>query len=170
MYPTIYARSVLSSKTETMVAIPGTINHLCGTCRHIFNKVQDLGCHEGLVYHETLESLISSAKSACGICTTLLDEVNARTAEHTHLPSSDWLFPIKCECDTSGASWQTSFDMTFSLASFGRLKFTFEAIQNHSGRFPLDCGSQPLRRADTWQRLTLPDKKHRLASDLGVDS
>lgn len=107
-------------------------NHVCTTCRRILDIVRDVGCHEGLVHHEKLESLAESAKSACGICMTLLDELNTRKTQQVYDLSVDRLFPIECECDTSGASWQSAFDITFGLGPFGSLKFTFEAIGSSS--------------------------------------
>ncbi|USP81985.1 hypothetical protein yc1106_09259 [Curvularia clavata] len=49
----------------------------------------------------------------------------------------DPLFPLECECDTSSASWQSSFELILksqTTASFS-LQFIFEVVENSTGSF-----------------------------------
>lgn len=51
----------------------------------------------------------------------------------------DKLFPIKCDSDTSSASWQSSFELTFTSDGVESLslKFTLEVIEESAGRYNL---------------------------------
>lgn len=103
-----------------------TFNELCATCQGIVDIISHPGWHKDLVHHESLASLENSSEQFCGICSETLGYIQRELADY-----SGTLFPIKCESDTSSASWQSSFE--WMLTSDGvnnfSLGFTFEVIE-----------------------------------------
>ena len=108
-----------------------TSNELCATCQGIIDIISHPGWHKDLVHHESLASLESSSEQYCGICTETLQYIRRRCND-----SFEALFPMKCESDTSSASWQSSFELT--LTSSGRvdfiLPFTFEIMKQSQSK------------------------------------
>jgi hypothetical protein len=112
-----------------------TSKSLCGICQGIMDTIQEVRWHTNLVHHQSRKSLERSARNYCGICTELLQYLCSSIPNQA---SSTWdaLFPIKCQSDTSSASWQSSFTLT--LTSDGletiELQFIFEVIQAPEGK------------------------------------
>jgi hypothetical protein len=111
-----------------------TFNELCATCLGIVDIISHPGWHKDLVHHESLESLEKSSEQFCGICVEALEYIRGQYAD-----SLETMFPIKCESDTSSASWQSSFELT--LKSSGRvdfsLRFIFETIEQPQSKYVL---------------------------------
>lgn len=113
-------------------------NKLCGLCTSILDTIREVHWHTGLIHHQSLRTLNQSANDACGICTVLLEHLQSSAFQQV---SDMWdkLFPIKCESDTSSATWQSSFELTLTSDGMENLclKFTFEAIEEFVGWYPL---------------------------------
>jgi hypothetical protein len=108
-----------------------TSNSLCGICQGIIDTIRKPQWHTNLVHHESRESLEESARSYCGICTELLQHLLSTGTLPPTPGSNEMLFPLKCESDTSSASWQSSFELTLTsggVESF-ELQFIFEVIK-----------------------------------------
>ena len=145
--------------------IPDTSNRLCGPCNRILDTIREVDWHTDLIHHHSLRTLSESAKEACGICTVLLEHLQSSAFQQ--VPDLwDKLFPIKCESDTSSASWQSSFELT--LKSDGvenlSLNFTLEAIEKSVGRYTL------LRRFQEIIRLTFTDNQCGYTPSSSTDS
>jgi hypothetical protein len=107
-----------------------TFNELCATCQGIVDIISHPGWYKDLVHHESLESLEKSSEQFCGICVEALDYIQGQYAD-----SLETIFPIKCESDTSSASWQSSFELTLisDRVERFRLGFTFEISDQEHG-------------------------------------
>lgn len=121
-------------------------NDLCDVCQGVFATIREVGWHRCTPHHGSLHSLKTSASKHCGICAALLDHLEQ--SEQKDDPGF-WggMFPLSCESDTSAASWQRSFEVTFKSArpqpvrvgslSEGmpvlNLEFTFVTIADQSG-------------------------------------
>ena len=107
-----------------------TSKGICGICQGIIDTIHEVRWHTYLVHHQSRKSLERSARNHCGICTELLQYLCS--GNHGQAPNAwDALFPIKCESDTSSASWQSSFELTLTsdgLRSF-ELRFVLEVIK-----------------------------------------
>ncbi|KAF2806681.1 HET-domain-containing protein [Mytilinidion resinicola] len=128
--------------------VSDTSNRLCGPCNCILENIREVNWHTNLVHHHSLRTLEESANAACGVCTVLLEHLQSSSFQQV---SDMWdkLFPIKCESDTSSASWQSSFELTLTsdgVKNLG-LKFTFEVIEesvgNQSGYTPSSTTDSP---------------------------
>jgi len=113
-----------------------TFNELCATCQGIVDIISHPGWHKDLVHHDSFASLENSSEQFCGICSETLGYIQREFAE-----SSEILFPIKCESDTSSASWQSAFE--WKLTSDGvndfSLGFTFEVIETLRSKLWLEA-------------------------------
>jgi hypothetical protein len=109
-------------------------NRLCGPCQRIIETVRVVDWYRNLIHHESLETLRDSAQETCGICTVLLQHLQSSDLQQVH---DLWnrLFPIKCESDTSSASWQNSFKLVLTSDGVRELdlEFTFEGIKESIG-------------------------------------
>jgi len=130
-----FLRSLTGRRDAEPVHIPSvasvTFNELCVTCQGIVDIISRPGWHKDLVHHESLASLENSSEQFCGICSETLGYIQKEFAGY-----SETLFPIKCESDTSSASWQSSFE--WMLTSDGvndfSLGFTFEIIEKRRSK------------------------------------
>jgi hypothetical protein len=115
-----------------------TSNKLCGACNCILDTIREVNWHTNLIHHHSFRTLSESAQHACGICTVLLEHLQGSEFQQV---SDMWdkLFPIKCESDTSSASWQSSFDLTLTSDGVKNLclKFTLQAVEEFIGRSAL---------------------------------
>jgi hypothetical protein len=114
-------------------------NQLCGTCNKILEQLRHEQLWTQLVHHNTLETLTESARSACGICSLLLEHLASITYQHdTRLWAE--MFPILLDSDTSSASWQSSFDLVLTSQSVESLalKFTFRVVEESTGWFTFE--------------------------------
>jgi hypothetical protein len=119
-----------------------TSNSLCGIYQGIIDTIRKPQWHTTLIHHESRESLEESARSYCGICTELLQHLLSTGTLPPTPGSNEMLFPLKCESDTSSASWQSSFELTLTsddVESF-ELRFIFEIIKEPEGEFDLLFG------------------------------
>ncbi|KAF1998879.1 HET-domain-containing protein [Amniculicola lignicola CBS 123094] len=123
-------------------------NKLCDPCNSILDKIRHVDWHTDLIHHHSLSTLEESAETGCGVCVVLLEHLQG--SAFRKVPDLwDKLFPIKCESDTSSASWQTSFEL--KLTSGGvedlSLTFTFELINEskdiESGYIPSSTTDSP---------------------------
>ena len=107
-----------------------TSNTLCDTCRRIIDTIRDVEWHQNLDHQLSRGSLNESAQEGCGICAVLKEHLESNAFQQ--VPDLwDNIFPLKCESDTSSASWQTSFELILTsdgVKSFN-LKFTLEVIE-----------------------------------------
>lgn len=113
-----------------------TSNQLCSTCMHIIDTVRQADWHRDLMHHDSFASFKNSANQACGICTTFLHFLQDY---NSHLDDEMWhhLFPIKCDCDTSAATWQSSFELNLKsdLVEWLNLTYTLELIDESEGDY-----------------------------------
>ncbi|CZR61292.1 uncharacterized protein PAC_11188 [Phialocephala subalpina] len=129
-------------------------NSLCGPCRDIINTIREVDWYTDLAHHRSIETLKTSAKEACGVCTVILEYVLSSAFQHeTEL--TDKLFPIKCESDTSSASWQSSFELRFtsSLVENLDLKFTFESMEETLGNQSEYIPSNTTDSPQSWELI-----------------
>lgn len=115
-----------------------TSNELCKECQIL---VSDISCEPGpgsLQHHRTMESLNKSSKNACGICIELLRSLRDAFASET-ADALEIFFPINCIFDTSSASWQSSFEMTFNLHGHPdfSLRFVLEVVEESECEYML---------------------------------
>ena len=116
-----------------------TTNELCKECQILVSKIS---CEPGLAlidHHLTLESLEESSKKACGICIELIRSLKDGFASGPDPLTT--FFPIRCVADTSSASWQSSFEMTFTSNLRDRvdfsLRFVFEVVEDSESEWVL---------------------------------
>lgn len=110
-------------------------NTLCGPCNRILDTISEAAWYTNLIYHQSLATLYESSRHGCGICTVTLEHLYSSKFEQA---PDLWgkLFPLKCESDTSSASWQRSFDLTiiFDGVENLHLKFTFDSVGEVTGK------------------------------------
>ena len=109
----------------------GACNELCATCQSIVDKIRYPQWHKDLLHHESLASLEESSREFCGLCTELLRYLKSNIVEEK-TGSWETLFPVRCESDTSAASWQSEFELIFTsdnVESFRR-GFIFEVVDD----------------------------------------
>jgi hypothetical protein len=109
-------------------------NTLCGPCNRILDTISEAAWYTNLIHHQSLATLYESSRHGCGICTVTLEYLHS--SEFEQVPDLwDNLFPLKCESDTSSASWQESFDLTIISDDVEtlHLKFTFDSIWEVTG-------------------------------------
>lgn len=120
--------------TSLRIKMPSVLpRELCATCKAIIGTISVTLWHKNLFHHQSLASLERSVEADCCICAEVLNQLRDRDSD-----SSDplvALFPIECECDTSSASWQSSFELILAsrtVASFS-VRFIFEVIEKPTG-------------------------------------
>ena len=114
----------------------GACNDLCATCQSLVDKIRHPQWHKTLLHHESIDSLEESSRESCGLCIELLRYLRSNIMRNE---TSSWetLFPVRCESDTSAASWQSEFDLTFTadgLENFS-LGFVFELVDTSKCTF-----------------------------------
>lgn len=113
-------------------------NTACDVCRRIVDEVSTPNWHTDLIHHESRRGLEKSAASSCGICTLLLEQIRS-IADQLSPETWEEVFPIKCESDTSAATWQKSFELRLSCQRVGlseavSVGFVLELVEEKTGR------------------------------------
>ncbi|KAF2035832.1 HET-domain-containing protein [Setomelanomma holmii] len=119
--------------------IPGPTNRLCDVCSRVVKILSTPGWHRDLLHHESRASLERSASSNCGICTLLLEQVSSVADKLSIDTWEELAFPVRCDCDTSAASFQRLFELRLSCPWEGThdrisLTFVLEQVEVDTGK------------------------------------